>query len=75
MEAYFTSPTLGRVYGTVITENHEIYNFIGRNVLINITLCRQLTGWVCQKDQWLHDFQIAEIGLQIDTVEKWLSAQ
>ncbi len=75
MEVYFTSPTLGQIYGTVSTENHITYLFKGHHVLISLELCRTESGWVCQKDQWLHDYQIEEIGMQIDQLEKWLSAQ
>lgn len=75
MEVYFTSPTLGRIYGTVSTENHQTYQFKGCNVLIGLTLCKNRLGWACEKDQWLHDSQIQEIGAQIDEQEKWLSAR
>lgn len=74
MEVYFTSPILGRIYGLATTENHETYLFKGQKVLINIEICRDGTGWICPKDQWLHDFQVNEIGMQIDNLEKWLSA-
>ncbi len=75
MEAYFTSPTLGKIYGTVKTENFETYRFTGRNVLISIELCRNGSRWICEKEQWLHDFQIKEIGLQIDKMEEWVSSK
>ncbi|MGI4021562.1 MAG: hypothetical protein ACRYFA_08665 [Janthinobacterium lividum] len=75
MEVYFTSPTIGKVYGSVNTEDHKTYYFKGNNVLISIELCRSQSGWVCQKEHWLHDHQVQEIGLQIDKMEKWLSAQ
>ncbi|RYY06777.1 MAG: hypothetical protein EOP43_05295 [Sphingobacteriaceae bacterium] len=75
MEVYFTSPTIGKVYGLVSTEDHKTYHFKGNNVLVSIELCRDASGWVCQKEHWLHDHQVLEIGLQIDKLEKWLSAQ
>lgn len=75
MEVYFTSPTLGQIYGTVSTQDHKTYGFKGRNVLICIELCRSNAAWVCKNEQWLHDHQIQEIGMQIDKMEKWLSAK
>lgn len=76
MEVYFTSPTLGKIYGTVTTTDQKTYFFKGRNVLISIELCRNQSGdWVCQKDQWLHNHQVQEIGIQIEQTEKWLSAK
>jgi hypothetical protein len=75
MEVYFTSPTLGKVYGVVTTQDHKNYQFKGNNVLICIEICRTAAGWEGQKEQWLHDYQIQEIGMQIDELEKWLSAQ
>lgn len=75
MEVYFTSPTIGKVYGLVSTEDQKTYFFKGDNVLISIELCRNPSGWVCRKEHWLHDHQIREIGLQIDEMEKWLSAR
>lgn len=75
MEVYFTSPTLGRIYGTISTQNHEVYQFKGRQVLIVLKLCKSECGWVAEKGQWLHDSQIKEIGMQIDEQEKWLSAR
>ncbi|MEX8548301.1 MAG: hypothetical protein V5804_11925 [Mucilaginibacter sp.] len=75
MEVYFTSPTLGRIYGTVSTQNHQTYQFKGSQVLIGLTLNKTGLGWVCEKGQWLHDSQIQEIGVQIDEQEKWLSAR
>jgi len=76
MEVYFTSPTLGKIYGTVTTEDQLTYFFKGRTVLICIGLCRKETGgWFCPNDQWLHDYQVEEIGQQIDHTENWLSAQ
>ena len=75
MEVYFTSPTLGRIYGTVSTENHETYQFKGCQVLISLELNKTGSGWICQKGQWLHDSQIREIGAQVDEQEKWLSAR
>lgn len=75
MEVYFTSPTLGKIYGLVTTENHKTYCFKGRNVLIYLELNRGQKGWVCEKEQWLHDSQIKEIGMQIDDMEKWLFAK
>jgi hypothetical protein len=76
MEVYFTSPTLGRIYGIVTTNDQVTYSFKGRAVLICIELCRKPSGgWLCLKEQWLHDHQINEIGQQIDHIENWLSAQ
>ncbi len=75
MEVYFTSPILGRIYGTVTTQTENVYQFKGRNVLICLELCRNGSAWACQKEEWLHDSQIREIGSQIDVMEKWLSAQ
>lgn len=75
MEVYFTSPTLGRIYGTVSTQNHQNYQFKGHNVLICLALFKSEFGWICEKDQWLHDSQIEEIGMQIDELEKWFSAR
>lgn len=76
MEVYFTSPTLGQIFGTVTTNDRKNYFFTGKNALINVELCRSENGkWFCQKDQWLLDEQIKEIGLQIDKAESWLSAQ
>ena len=75
MEVYFTSPTLGRIYGTVSTQNHETYQFKGSQVLISLTLNKTGPDWAGEKGQWLHDSQIREIGAQIDEQEKWLSAR
>lgn len=75
MEAYFTSPTLGKIYGTVKKEDCETYRFTGQTVLLSIVLCRSRSGWVCKKEQWLHDSQIKEIGLQIDKMKEWVSAK
>jgi hypothetical protein len=75
MEVYFTSPTLGKVYGVVTTQDYKTYLFKGNNVLISIELCKAAQGWECQKEQWLHDHQIQEIGMQIDELERWLSAR
>jgi len=43
--------------------------------LLSIVLCRSRSGWVCKKEQWLHDSQIKEIGLQIDKMKEWVSAK
>lgn len=75
MEVYFTSPILGRIYGTVTTQDQKTYQFKGRNVLICLKLEKNGLNWVCQKEEWLHDSQVEEIGLQIDEQEKWLSAR
>ncbi|MGI4750721.1 MAG: hypothetical protein ACRYFB_08810 [Janthinobacterium lividum] len=75
MEVYFTSPILGQIYGRVITENEDMYRFIGKNVLVNIELRRLESGWICEKEQWLHDSQVEEIGEQIDKAEQWSSAK
>lgn len=72
MQVYFTSPTLGRIYGVVTTEDGKIYYFKGETVLIGVTLSKSETGWMCLKESWLHDYQIAEVGLQIDICEKKL---
>lgn len=76
MEVYFTSPILGKIYGVVTTEDHMTYCFKGKNELVGFKLSRKLIGsWICAEDQWLHDYQIKEIGMQIDHLENWLSAQ
>lgn len=75
MKVYFTSPILGRVFGFVTTEDRLTYNFKGQNVLISIEIYRNGHSWISPKEQWLHDYQINEIGLQIDEQEKFLSAK
>ena len=69
MEAYFTSPILGQIFGTVTRQRQDIYRFIGKNVLVNIELRRLETGWICEQEQWLHNSQVEEIGKQIDEAE------
>ncbi|WP_419801359.1 hypothetical protein [Mucilaginibacter sp.] len=69
MEAYFTSPILGQIFGTVTRQRQDSYRFIGKNVLVNIELRRLEAGWICEQDQWLHNSQVEEIGKQIDEAE------
>lgn len=75
MEVFFTSPTLGQIFGTITTEDNKNYLFTGKNVLINIDLCRTKTGWICTKEHWLHDSQIQELGAQIDRNDQQLSTK
>ncbi|MGI4728430.1 MAG: hypothetical protein ACRYGB_07650 [Janthinobacterium lividum] len=75
MEVYFTSPILGQIYGRVTTEQEDIYQFIGKSVLVSIELKRLESGWICEQEQWLHDSQVQELGEQIDKAEEWSSAK
>ncbi len=75
IEAYFTSPILGQIYGTIIRQQPDSYRFIGKNVLVSIEMRRLPAGWICEQEQWLHDSQVQEIGEQIDKAEQLIPAQ
>ncbi len=75
MEVYFTSPILGQIYGKVTAECDGLYRFIGRNILVSIELRRLESGWICEKEEWLHNSQVQELGDQIDKKEDWISAK
>lgn len=75
IEVYFTSPILGQIYGKVTAESDGLYRFIGKSVLVNIELRRLESGWICEKEEWLHDSQVQELGDQIDKEEKWTFAK
>lgn len=75
MEVYFTSPILGQIYGKVTAESGGLYRFIGSSILVSIDLRRFESGWICEKEEWLHNSQVQELGEQIDKEEEWSSAR
>lgn len=75
MEVYFTSPILGQIYGKVTAESDGLYRFIGSSILVSIELRRLESGWICEKEEWLHNSQVQELGEQIDKEEEWSSAR
>lgn len=75
MEVFFTSPILGQIYGKVTAQSNGSYRFIGKSILVSIDLRRLESGWICEKEEWLHDSQVQELGEQIDKEEEWISAR
>lgn len=75
MEVYFTSPILGQIHGKVTAESDGLYLFVGSSILVSIELRRLESGWICEKEEWLHHSQVQELGDQIDKEEEWSSAK